>query len=109
MISKRIRGICKAALALGDGGETRGGSSPPVGASRKQQALREPGRLFDCAPGRAHSLGGGSPLRTLMTGTVSRVARAAAARRGPKEAIGTTPARGTRSAYEATAPGQEGQ
>src|SRR3990172_5932971 len=88
MISKRIRGICRAALALGDGGETRGGSSPPFGASRNPQALREPGRLFDCAPGRAHSLGGGSPLRTLMTGTVSRIARAAAGRGGQKSAEG---------------------
>ena len=36
-----------------------------------------------------------------MTGTPSRTARAAAARRGLKEAGGKLPARGTRSAYEA--------
>jgi hypothetical protein len=44
--------------------------------------------VFYCAPGRAHSLGGESPLRTLMTGTVSGTARATAARRGLKEAGG---------------------
>jgi hypothetical protein len=36
--------------------------------------------FFCCAPGRAHSLGGASPLRTLMTGTVSRTARAVTVR-----------------------------
>jgi hypothetical protein len=44
--------------------------------------------FFYGAPGRAHSFGGVSPLRTLMTGTVSRTARAAAVRRGPEEAVG---------------------
>ena len=53
---------------------------------------------FFCAPGRAHSLGGESPLRTLMTGPVSGTARAAAARWGLEEAVGKAPARGTRSA-----------
>ena len=42
-----------------------------------------------------------------MTGTVSRTARAVAARRGRKEAVGKAPARGTRSAYEATVSGRE--
>lgn len=32
--------------------------------------------LFVCAPGKAHSLGGASHLRTLMTGTVSLTAKA---------------------------------
>ena len=64
--------------------------------------------LFLCAPGRAHLLGGVSPLWTLMTGTISRTARAAAARRGLKEAERKSPARGTRSAYEAAASGREG-
>jgi hypothetical protein len=44
-------------------------------------------RLLICAPGRAHSLGGESPLRTLMTGTVSRTARAVTVRWGLKEAV----------------------
>jgi len=44
-----------------------------------------------------------------MTGTVSRTARAAAARRGLEEAESKTPARGTRSAYEAIMSGREGQ
>ena len=64
--------------------------------------------LCNCAPGRAHSLEGGSPLRTLMTGTVSRTARAVAVRRGLEEAVSKTPARGTRSAYEAINSGRGG-
>jgi len=47
-------------------------------------------------------LGGGSPLETEMTGTPSRTARASAARRSLKEAGGKVPARGTRTAYEAS-------
>jgi len=44
-----------------------------------------------------------------MTGTISRTARAVAVRRGLKEAAGKTPARGTRSVYEADMSGREGQ
>ena len=44
-----------------------------------------------------------------MTGTVSRTARAAAARRGLEEAERKVPARGTRSAQEAITSGREGQ
>lgn len=74
-----------------------------------------------CAPGMARSaragvlaiatgegnrpgnrLGGESPLWTVMTGTTSQRARASAARRSLKEARGKSPARGTRSAYEAS-------
>src|SRR5690625_626781 len=40
-------------------------------------------------------------LRALMTGTVSRTARASAARRSLKEAVSKLPARRTGSAYEA--------
>ena len=54
--------------------------------------------FFICAPGRAHRLGGESPLWTLMAGTMSRTARAATVRWGLKEAVSKLPARGTRSA-----------
>jgi hypothetical protein len=50
---------------------------------------------FFCALGRAHALGGVSPLRTLMKGTASRTARAAATGMGLKEAEGKAPARRT--------------
>src|SRR5665648_317445 len=53
-------------------------------------------------------LGGESPLRTLVTGTVSRTARVSAARRNPKEAAGKLPARRTGTACEATTSGRGG-
>jgi hypothetical protein len=47
-------------------------------------------------------LGGESPLRALMTGTVSRTARVSTARWNLKEAVRKLPARGTRTACEAS-------
>ena len=43
---------------------------------------------YPIAPGRARSLGGASPLRTLMVGTVSRTARVSGVTRNLKEAAG---------------------
>ena len=57
------------------------------------EARRLGGGFLHGAPGRAHSLGGGSPLRTLMTGTASRTARVSTARWNPKEAVRKVPAR----------------
>ncbi len=50
-----------------------------------------------------------SPLRTLMTGTVSGTARVSGATRNLKEAVGKVPARRTGTAYEATTSGRGGQ
>jgi len=47
------------------------------------------------APGRAHMLGGVSPLRALMMGTVSQTARAATATWRLKEAEGKVLVRST--------------
>jgi hypothetical protein len=41
------------------------------GPNREPPEVFISGGFLLCAPGRAHSLGGESPLRTLMTGTVS--------------------------------------
>ncbi len=54
-------------------------------------------------------LGGESPLRTLMTGTVSRTARVSIARWNLKKAAGKIPARRTGIAYEAVPSGRGGK
>ena len=62
-----------------------------------------PVATWGCAPF------GVSPLRTLVTGTVSRTARVSGATRDLKEAAGKVPARRTGTAYEASTSGRGGK
>ena len=65
------------------------------GSDRFKKGVCETAHPFFCAhPIRVHSLGGASPLGTLMTGTVSRTAKAVTAKGCLEDAVSGAPGPG---------------